>query len=453
MRKPSTPTLPKRPDLRADCAWLLYQILEEGRSSRDCLAQVQSRHSHQNNAWIQEMAFGVLRRLPQLQLWLRDLLDKPLKGDKKIIEHLLLVGFYQLAFSRVAEHAAVSETVNATQALGAPGLKGLVNAVMRNFMRRELGASPSTDPLIESGLPKWLFDTITTHYPGEQADILANMNRPGPVWLRVNTLKITRDAFCQHLSDAGISYTVPEQTPDGLILNQRCDIPGLPGYDDGWFAVQDGAAQLAAYYLDAQPGERVLDCCAAPGGKTAHVAQRCPDAALILALDNSEVRLQRVRENLQRLGLTDSVTVTCADALTPEAWHDGRLFDRILLDAPCSATGVIRRHPDIRWHRKKADIAQLVEIQRMMLETLWPLLSPGGTLLYATCSILPEENSAQIADFIRRHNDAQHLPLTDKDTTSQPGRQILPGQSEMDGFYYARLIKSKEISNKGDTAS
>lgn len=433
--------LPKQKNLRSDTAWVIYQILEEGRSSRDCLTKVQRRHEGKDNAWIQEMSLGVMRQLPTLQFWLRQLLDTPLKGKKKIIEHLLLLGMYQLAFSRVSSHAAVSETVNAASYLGAMSLKGLVNAVLRNFQRQELSTQPIDDPIINSGLPKWLYKRVSHHYPDEAGDIVANTNSTAPIWLRVNTTHVSRESFCRALDDHHIGYSLPVEQDAGVILTDRPDITALPGFNKGWFAVQDGAAQLAAVYLQPKPDDRVLDCCAAPGGKTGHLFEVQPAMKYCLAIDSDSKRLLRVKENMQRL--QHSPIIKQGDALQPESWWDGELFDRILLDAPCSATGVIRRHPDIRWLRKANDITALAALQASILDVMWLLLKPGGTLLYATCSLLPEENAHQITAFLDRHKDAVRVPLNDGDTESHPGRQILPGEQQMDGFYYARLIKSE----------
>lgn len=435
-----TVPLPRQKNLRADTAWVIYQILENGKSSRECLAKVQRRYQGKDNAWIQEMSLGVMRQLPLLQTWLRTLLDKPLKGNKKIIEHLILLGLYQMAFSRVSAHAAVSETVNAASYLGSMSLKGLVNAILRNFERQELATKPIDDPVISSGLPKWLYKRLVAAYPGGYEAVVGQTNSQAPIWLRVNTCQVSRETFCSALADADIAFELSEQHPQAVILVKRQDITALPGYQKGWFAVQDGAAQLAAHYLAPQANERILDCCAAPGGKTGHIFEIQPDIASCLAIDSDAIRLERVKENMKRL--QHNPAIKTGDALRPDQWWDGQLFDRILLDAPCSATGVIRRHPDIRWLRKSADIAALGALQSEILDVMWSLLKPGGTLLYATCSILPEENSQQIAAFLERTEDAELSVLTNSETAENPGRQILPGEQQMDGFYYARLIKS-----------
>lgn len=426
-------------NLRADSAWVLLQILEHGRSSKDCLPLAQERHQLQDRAWIHEMTMGVLRHLPQLQLWLRQLLNTPLKGKYKIVELLIQLGFYQIAFSRVAEHAAVAETVNAAKILGAESLSGLVNGILRQFIRDGMSQQTSSDPRVSSGLPKWLFSTITQAYPQEATRIIQEMNRPAPLWLRVNRCHLTPETFQAELDKQHIAYVTSHEHPDGLMLIDKIDVTSLPGYAQGWFSVQDGAAQLAAPYLSPREGERVLDCCAAPGGKTAHLLELQPSIHYLLALDVDPKRTQRIEENMRRLG--HSPSVLCADALQLEQWWDGQLFDRILLDAPCSATGVIRRHPDIRWLRKSNDITPLVNLQAQLLETLWTILKPGGTLLYATCSILPVENKLQIKSFLQSHQDARLLPLSGEETVDSPGRQIFPGEGHMDGFYFARLVK------------
>ena len=434
--------LPKQKNLRADCAWVIYQILEHGKSSRECLERVQRRHNARDNAWLQEMSLGVMRRLPILQHWLRGLLDRPLKGNKKVVEHLILLGLYQLHYSRVSSHAAVGETVAAASYLGATSLKGLVNAVLRNFQRESLGDKPIENPIIESGLPKWLFKAIENAYGEDASRVREATNAMAPIWLRVNKQKTSLTAFTAALDNINVAYTTSEEHGDAVILQKREDITALPGFDDGHFAVQDGAAQLAAHYLQVKAGERILDCCAAPGGKTGHIAENTPDVGYLLALDADATRLKRVEENMTRLQHT--VDIKQGDATAPDTWWDGELFDRILLDAPCSATGVIRRHPDIRWLRKSSDIDNLAALQRQILDTLWALLKPGGTMLYATCSILPQENTQQIQQFLAQTPDAQLSPVTKTETSERPGRQILPGEQQMDGFYYARLVKSSQ---------
>lgn len=427
-------------NLRADAAKVLHQILEEGKSARECLPLAQLPHKEQDKAWLQEMVYGVLRNLPILQFWLRQLLDKPLKNRFKIVEQLIMLGFYQLAFSRVSQHAAVSETVAACQPLNTLAMKGLVNAILRTFIREEMSLQEAPNKQIASGLPKWLYKKLEAEYQDGFIDLLANMQIKAPIWLRVNTRKISHADFVEELKKVGIEFSHSIGHPEALILSKGYDITSLPGFDLGWFAVQDGAAQLAAHYLKPEQGESILDCCAAPGGKTCHLIELQPNVTKTVALEIDEKRAIRIEENLVRLGHNANIVI--GDASTPEKWWDGQQFDRVLLDAPCSATGIIRRHPDIKWLRKAKDIDVLVNLQKQILDAIWALVKPGGTMLYATCSILPEENHLQISDFLSRTTDASLDNTFYNDSVDKPGKQILPGDQQMDGFYYARLLKS-----------
>ncbi|MDM7859361.1 16S rRNA (cytosine(967)-C(5))-methyltransferase RsmB [Alteromonas sp. ASW11-36] len=416
--------------LRVDCATILFEILENGRSSRALLAEKQARYTQaRDKAWLQEITFGCLRHVPTLQFWLRQLLQKPLKGNKKVIEHLLMVGLYQLAYSRVSPHAAIAETVNGCQKLQAGSLKGLVNAILREFQRAQMQRELPPSAAAQAGFPKWIFQAVNEYYPEQAEHIFAQSNAKAPLWLRVNRTQTDLAKFCRALEQASLPFSLSDMHPDAVILERYTDIPSIPGYDDGWFAVQDGAAQLAADFMQPKKGERILDCCAAPGGKTCHLLERQPTIKCT-ALDNDKERLARVEQNLQRLKL--NAQVLCADASKPDTWWDGQFFDRILLDAPCSATGVIRRHPDIRWLRKRTDIDELVALQATILNQLWSTLKPGGVMVYATCSILPMENHRQVTAFVSNTNDA----------ALEVERQILPGEQQMDGFYYAILLKS-----------
>lgn len=429
-----------KPNLRADTTRVIFDVLEQGKSTREVFPKYQAAHSEKDRAWIQEMSFGVLRNLPLLQFWLNQLLNKPLKNKSKIIEHLMLLGIYQLAFTRVSTHAAVSETVNATASLKQPNLKGLVNAVLRNFTRQEIQQTEPESPQVKACLPKWLYKKLQTHYPDKLEYFAQQTHQKAPLWLRVNAQKVSRQEYQALLDEQDIKYDIPLTHPQAIVLKQNANVIALPGFNDGFFAVQDGAAQLAAQYLDAQPQQRLLDACCAPGGKTCHILESQPKLKTCVALDSDKDRLVRVQENLDRLGL--KANLLCSDASDLDAWWDGQPFDRILLDAPCSATGVIRRHPDIMWLRKSTDIEQLVTVQSELLDKLWTTLKPGGILLYATCSILPEENSEQIKQFLERQKNASLLSIVPDETKDKPGRQILPGEDNMDGFYYARLLKS-----------
>ena len=430
--------------LRADAAWILYQILEKGMSSKQALALRLHHYEGRDRAWLQEMVFGCLRQLPILQFWLRGLLDKPLKGRKKILEHLLLIGLYQLAFSRVQQHAAVSETVGAADLLKGTSLKSLINAILRTFLREEVATTLPENPAAQVGMPNWIYKSVQANYPDQASAIIEASNQKAPLWLRINPAHISTNDFLAKLTTMDMPAHLSTLHADAVMCERSGDVTQFPGYDAGWFAVQDGAAQLAANLLDVQPNQRVLDCCAAPGGKTAHLLATQPRISECVAIDCDPDRLVRVEENLERLG--HHATLICAQAEAVDDWHDGEQFDRILLDAPCSATGVIRRHPDIRWLRQASDIAPLVSIQRELLRQMWQILKPGGKLLYATCSILPEENAEQIQAFIDENPEVVvldiHNELAEAVSYQSPvGLQVLPGDANMDGFYYALLHK------------
>lgn len=441
-KKNKSPRSKQQPlNLRSETAKVLFQILEDGKSARECIPMAQEKLKDQDKAWLQEMVYGVLRNLPILQYWLRQLLDKPLKNRYKIVEHVIMLGFYQLAFSRVSQHAAVSETVAACQGLNTDAMKGLVNAILRTFLREEISKESPPNEQIASGLPKWLFKKLKLEYQDNITDLVFNMQVKAPIWLRVNRLQISTENFKAALQKVNIEYQESKEHDAGLVLTSGCDITTLPGFEQGWFAVQDGAAQLAASYLQPKAGDNILDCCAAPGGKTCHILELQPNLASLSALEVDSSRATRIEQNLERLQHTAKIII--GDASKPNSWWDKQQFDRILLDAPCSATGIIRRHPDVKWLRKAADIEVLVELQKLILDAIWVTLKPGGTLLYATCSILPEENHLQVSHFLSRTPDAKLDINFCHDSVAKPGRQILPGEQQMDGFYYARLLKSK----------
>ena len=434
---------------RIDASWVLFQILEHGRSASEVMPKVWSRHEKpQDRAWLQEMVYGCLRNLPMLQVWLRQLLNKPLKKKQKIVEHLLLLGFYQLAFSRTAEHAAVSETVDACKQMKEMSLSGLVNAVLRRFQREDVQNQTYSQTHITLGLPKWLYRMLNEQYACGHARNIENlakeMHTRAPLWLRVNTQKISATNFAQQLSETPVTFEVIADNT--FTLENAGEIMRLPGFDDGYFAVQDFAAQQAAKLLGVEQDDIVLDCCAAPGGKSAGILESQPELAHLYILDSDARRMQRVHENFDRLGHTTGfkhkTTFIVQDASDLASNTSLPEFDKILLDAPCSATGVIRRHPDIMWLRKAADIEVLVELQQKILTSVWQKLKPGGTLLYATCSILAQENQAQIKRFIDTHSDAALSPIKTVNDKLVDTWQILPGQDGMDGFFYARLIKT-----------
>lgn len=427
--------------LRAQGAKVLAAVMLDGRSLNDALpAAQQALPNPKDKALLQALCFGTLRQYRLLDTTLASLMTKPLTGKTAIVQQLLILGLYQLFFSRIPAHAAVAETVGAAALLGHSKLKGLVNGVLRNAERQgqPLLDNAGRKKVVASLHPDWLLKRIQHAYPEQWSEIISANNTQAPLWLRVNSSQQSAAQYQQKLSEAGIESESNDSLTSALLLADAVDVAALPGFADGAVSVQDGAAQFAAQLLAAEAGERILDACAAPGGKTAHLLESAEVA--VTALDVSAERLKRVEENLNRLGL--KATLVAADA-TGRDWWDGQPYDRILLDAPCSATGVIRRHPDIRWLRRDTDIAELAALQRQILDNCWAMLRPGGTLLYATCSLLPEENQQQIAAFLARHGDATLVPIHADESTATPGWQILPGQQQMDGFFYARVLKQQ----------
>ena len=424
-------------NVRAAAANVLFLVVDKGHSLSSALPAAQQKVRPRDHALLQEICFGALRYLPRLESIANELMDKPLKGKQRVFHHLILVGIYQLSFMRIPAHAAVGETVEGTKELKGPRLRGLINAVLRNYQRNqeELDAMAVSHDAGKYGHPSWLLKLLKSSYPEQWESIVEANNNKAPMWLRVNHQHHTRDEYQTLLKNENIDSTAHSEANDALRLAAPCDVTLLPGFDKGWVSVQDAAAQLSINYLTPQDGELILDCCAAPGGKTAHILERTQGCDVV-AIDCDETRLKRVHENLERLKL--QAKVICGDARNPQDWWQGEQFDRILLDAPCSATGVIRRHPDIKWLRRGEDIAALAELQSEILDAMWQQLKPGGTLVYATCSITPQENKEQVKAFLTRTADAQ---LEGSDAEN-PGRQILPGEEGMDGFYYAILKKN-----------
>lgn len=390
----------------------------------------------------QDLAFGTARWQPRLDLLAAQLLQKPFKAADADVQALLLVGLYQLFYSRIPAHAAIGETVGCADKLKKPWAKGLLNAVLRRAQREgeTLLAGMERDPVVRTAHPRWLQKSLKAFWPEQWEAICAANNAHPPMILRVNRRHHSRDAYLALLADAGISASACQYSRDGIVLAEACDVRGLPGFAEGWVSVQDEAAQLSADLLELAPGQRVLDACCAPGGKTCHLLEAEPDLAHMVAIDLEAKRLTRVRENLDRLKL-DAELIAC-DARETASWWDGKPFQRILLDAPCSATGVIRRHPDIKLTRQAEDIPALAALQGELLDALWPTLEVGGMLLYATCSSLPTENTEVIAAFLARTPGARELALATEAGLRQPhGRQLLAQDGGHDGFYYAKLIK------------
>jgi 16S rRNA (cytosine967-C5)-methyltransferase len=392
-------------------------------------------------ALVQELSYGVLRRYFELAGIARLFLDRPLKSKDQDVHALLLVGLYQLRYLRVAPHAAVNETVNAATALNKPWARALLNACLRGAQREtaRIDATLAADESMRLNHPRWLIDRLRAAYGADADTVFAAANAHPPLTLRVNLARIDRNEYLARLRGAGMEARVTEVSDAGLILAQPVPVERLPGFGEGLVSVQDEAAQLAAPLLDAAPDMRVLDACAAPGGKTGHLLERTLQADL-LAVDSEPARVALIAQNLGRLGLR--ANTIAADAAEPASWWDGRPFDRVLLDAPCSATGVIRRHPDVKLRRRPDDLPRLTAAQARLLDGLWPLLRRGGKLLYVTCSILPDENEQQLAAFLARHDDAAEAALPAyAGRARRHGRQRLPGEQDMDGFYFAAVEK------------
>jgi 16S rRNA (cytosine967-C5)-methyltransferase len=424
-------------DLRAIAAQALARIVA-GQSRRIAFASASkkipdSRDRALLSALLNEGARWWLRFAPAIDA----LVTHPLRDAD--IQALLVLGLVQLEILQLPDYAAVAATVDATRAMGKPKFAALVNALLRRWLReRETHlARLDADIVTRTAHPPWLIDAIASDYPNDIDEILAANNIEAPVWLRVNPRRTTRERLVKTFAQADVACDIVHDLPDALILCESRDVTTLPGYADGAFSVQDGAAHYAATLLDAHDGMRILDACAAPGGKTAHILEHAD--AHVVALDKDAGRLERVRENLDRLGLRCEPRV--GDAGEPGAWWDGIAFDRILLDAPCTATGIIRRQSDIKLHRRESDISTLAATQTRILDALWPLLKRGGRLVYATCSILAAENPRQIDAFLTRHADARAVRPDLGWRASGAGMQNLPGHAGMDGFFYAIVEK------------
>ncbi len=427
---------------RLAAARALAAVLNGKASLGSSLPPLLDRVEPRDRALAQDLAFGTARWQPRLALLMDKLLQKPFKAADRDVEALLLVGLYQLLHTRIPPHAAIGETVACVDKLKKSSLKGLLNAVLRNAQRdhEALLAELDRDPVLHTAHPRWLQKRLKADWPEQWQAICAANNQHPPLLLRINRRQGSREVYLAELLAAGIAAEPCAFSRDGIRLLEACDVKTLPGFMEGRVSVQDEAAQLAADLLDLAPGQRVLDACAAPGGKTCHLLEAEPGLSHVTAIDLEQSRLARVRENLDRLGL--DAELIAADGRATKVWWDGKPFQRILLDAPCSATGVIRRHPDIKLTRQEADIAALAQLQGELLDALWPTLEVGGILLYATCSVLPQENSDNIDKFLARTPGARELDITGPFGLKQAhGRQLLPQDGGHDGFYYAKLIK------------
>ncbi|KAF0861970.1 16S rRNA (cytosine(967)-C(5))-methyltransferase RsmB [Pseudomonas sp. LD120] len=432
---------------RLAAAKALTAVLNGKASLNSSLPTQLDKVEDRDRGFTQDLAFGTARWQPRLSALAAKLLQKPFKAADADVEALLLVGLYQLLYTRVPAHAAIGETVGCADKLKKPWAKALLNAVLRRAQRESeaLLTELERDPVVRTAHPRWLQKSLKAFWPEQWEAICAANNAHPPMILRVNRRHHSRDAYLQLLAEAGVTAKACVYSQDAIVLDEAGDVRSLPGFAEGWISVQDEAAQLAADLLELAPGQRVLDACCAPGGKTCHILEVQPALAGVVAVDLEAKRLVRVRENLDRLGL--DAQLIAADGRDTQTWWDGKPFQRILLDAPCSATGVIRRHPDIKLTRQPDDIAALAQLQGELLDALWQTLEVGGILLYATCSTLPTENTEVIEAFLTRTPGARELDIGGQ--LGQPaagikqphGRQLLAQEGGHDGFYYAKLIK------------
>ena len=427
-------------DVRAAAARVIGQVLA-GNSLNQALPPMLDRVSERDRGLLQQLCYGTLRQEPRLQAILEQMLDKPLRDKDRDVQGLLLCGLYQLDGMRVPDHAAVATTVGATRVLKKPWAKGMTNAVLRRFLRERDQLTQALDSAANACHPAWLYHELLRQWPEAAAAVIAANNQQPPMTLRVNKRRLSQQDYLAILAEQGIEALPGGISAQAIQLSQPRDVLELPGFTAGDVSVQDEAAQMAALLLQAVPGERILDACAAPGGKACHILELQPLLAELVAMDIDEQRLHKVSENLQRLGLDASLLA--ADAARPPAQLQAESFDRILVDAPCSASGVIRRHPDVKLLRRASDIPQLSQQQLDILKGLWPLLKTGGTLMYATCSVLDEENSQVVKRFLSGREDARlcSIPANWGEPTDF-GRQLLPSAEGPDGLFYSLLTKT-----------
>ena len=419
----------------------------DGRSLDQQLIAADRFADARDRALAADLSYGVCRWYRRLDALVSGLLKSPFKPRDRDLRVLLMVGAYQLLFSRVPPHATVSTAVDAVRKLGKPWASGLVNGVLRRLQREQatLTEIVDRDPAVRCALPDWLFESVRAAWPDATESICAALQQRPPMTLRVDLTRISRSDYAKRLGAAGLAARPHAGIASALVLDAAVGVDRLPGFEHGLVSVQDAGAQLAAPWLDLKPGQTVLDACAAPGGKTLHLLQAA-DRLRLTALDIDAARLERVAQNLDRGGR--HAELVAADATQPAGSWAERTYDRMLLDAPCSATGVLRRHPDIRLLRRPGDIKELGARQDALLDALWPLLRPGGRLLYVTCSLLPAENADRVDAFLDRHPDMQALELP-----AMPGRrsgkgvQLLPGINDTDGFFYAALIKRDDADS------
>jgi 16S rRNA (cytosine967-C5)-methyltransferase len=436
---------------RARAAEVVDAVVTHGRSLDVALPDAEQAITQSERSLLRMLSYGALRFHWRIRWQLGKLLDRPLKAQDSVVESLIAVGIYQLTDTRIPDHAAVSMTVEAARVLRRPKYASLINAVLRNFLRKNMQSDEPQNDEARYSHPAWLLERLQRDWPDHWLQIVEAGNRQAPMWLRVNTRRLSRDQYLDELNgfdrsaNKAASNEVIPGVDQAIKLAEPRPVAELPGFSDGLVSVQDAAAQLAAPWLLLGGGQRILDACAAPGGKTGHLLELAAPEADLTAVDLDSKRLTRVRDNLSRLGL--SATVIEGDASKPDEWWNKSQFDRILLDAPCSASGVIRRHPDIKINRRPEDIETLALSQQAFLRALWPLLKAKGRLLYVTCSVLSEENDVVIGRFLDSHDDCReddallNSNIRDLMRRKTCGYQVLPGSQDLDGFYFACLEK------------
>lgn len=419
--------------IQIEAAKTIRRVVTEGRNFNDVLSETLRKNNSftpQQRGALKDICYGSLRHYKRLEFMLNKLLTSGLSDEN--IKNLLVIAIYQLQYTKAGKHTVVDQAVSAIKS-GKPQFAGLVNAILRNYIRKEVELCALADASQETrySYPLWWIKKINSQYGDQAQEILSAGNTHPPMCLRVNNRLIPTDSYQKLLEEGNQDARIIGKT--AILLQQPVPVEQLPGFNEGLVSVQDRGAQFAAEMMEVKNGMYVLDACAAPGGKTAHLLETTD--IKLLALDKDETRLKRVRENLERLKL--KAEIKCAEAQKTKSWWEGQQFDRILADIPCSASGVVRRHPDIKWLRREKDISGFAEQQREILAALWPLLKNGGRMMYATCSIFKEEND-DVIDWFQGHNpDAIRIQLNLENTTSG---KLLPS-AEHDGFFYAMLEK------------
>ena len=431
-------------DVRREAIKILTSVVRDGRSLSELLPAAQSDLDAREAALLQELTFGVCRNYGKLSAIVDELLKKPLRNKDTDVRVLIWLALYEIGFMRTPDYAVTSSYVDLTKKIKKNWARGFVNATLREFLRRQQELTEKSSIKSPYSLPEWMQKRIVKDWPDHAKEVFDAINTRAALTLRVNATVTDREKVIAKFNDAGLHVEKCEFAANGIRLTDAPPVTSLPGFGDGEFSVQDQAAQLAAGILQPRPGERVLDACAAPGGKSCHLLELEPQVELV-CLDDDARRLERVEQNLARLKL--KAKVVCGDAANPGSWWEKKPFDAILLDAPCSALGALRKHPDIRLLRRESDIRVLSRQQLELLRALWPLLKPGGRLIYATCSVLKQENEDCVDKFLAETADVTENPIdAEWGVAVSRGRQILPGQHQADGFYYAKLQKADATS-------